>query len=78
MARGAPSRLAGNPTGAGDAAVAGLLSALVEGLPWPDRLARAAALAAAAVLAPVAGEFDPGAYADLGPRIAVTEQAAAA
>ncbi|OII63325.1 1-phosphofructokinase [Streptomyces sp. CC53] len=73
-----PAPVRGNPTGAGDAAVAGLLSAAVEGLPWPDRLARAAALAAAAVLAPVAGEYDPDAYADLRPRVTVTEQAAAA
>ncbi|MER8002847.1 1-phosphofructokinase family hexose kinase [Streptomyces sp. NPDC095613] len=67
----APAR--GNPTGAGDSAVAGLLSALVEGLPWPDRLTRAVALSAATVLAPTAGEFDAGAYEDLLARVAVTE-----
>ncbi|MFF5448195.1 1-phosphofructokinase family hexose kinase [Streptomyces sp. NPDC012888] len=61
--RAAPDRpLSGNPTGAGDSAVAGLLSALVEGLDWPERLSRAAALSAATVLAPAAGEFDPRAY----------------
>ncbi|WAZ22516.1 1-phosphofructokinase family hexose kinase [Streptomyces cinnabarinus] len=77
--RAAPPRtLRGNPTGAGDAAVAGLLSGLVENLPWPDRLARAAALSAASVLAPVAGEFDRGAYEDLLGRIAVTGEASAA
>ncbi|RLL70401.1 1-phosphofructokinase family hexose kinase [Streptomyces sp. Z26] len=70
-----PSRLVGNPTGAGDSAVAGLLSGLVEGLPWPDRLARAVALSAATVRAPVAGEFDTATYADLLPRVVVTEQA---
>ncbi|MEZ7002794.1 1-phosphofructokinase family hexose kinase [Streptomyces sp. AD55] len=60
-----PARLAGNPTGAGDSAVAGLLSGLVERLPWPDRLARAIALSAATVLAPAAGEFDRAAYENL-------------
>ncbi len=73
-----PRRLAGNPTGAGDSAVAGLLSGLVEDLPWPDRLARAVALSAATVIAPAAGEYDASAYADLLPGVTVTEQAAAA
>ncbi|MEU9790659.1 1-phosphofructokinase family hexose kinase [Streptomyces sparsogenes] len=72
-----PRRLAGNPTGAGDAAVAGLLSGLVEGAPWPDRLARAVALSAAAVRAPVAGEFDRGTYDELRGRIEITEDPAA-
>lgn len=70
-----PKAVRGNPTGAGDSAVAGLLSGLVERLPWPERLARAVALSTATVLAPAAGEFDREAYADLLPRIAVTEQA---
>ncbi|MFF2939835.1 1-phosphofructokinase family hexose kinase [Streptomyces niveus] len=69
-----PMAVRGNPTGAGDSAVAGLLSGLVERLPWPERLARAVALSAATVLAPAAGEFDREAYADLLPRVAVTEQ----
>lgn len=69
-----PKAVRGNPTGAGDSAVAGLLSGLVERLPWPERLARAVALSAATVLAPAAGEFDREAYADLLPRVAVTEQ----
>ncbi|MEU0393383.1 1-phosphofructokinase family hexose kinase [Streptomyces sp. NPDC006208] len=73
-----PSPVKGNPTGAGDSAVAGLLSGLVEQLPWPERLSRAVALSAATVLAPAAGEFDAAAYAELLPRIAVTERAAAA
>lgn len=68
----------GNPTGAGDSAVAGLLSGLVEQLPWPDLLARAVALSAATVLAPAAGEFDAAAYEELLPHIAVTELADAA
>lgn len=73
-----PTRVRGNPTGAGDSAVAGLLSALVEGLPWPERLARAVALSAATVAAPVAGEFVPATYEDLLARVAVTGEATAA
>ncbi|PRY38634.1 1-phosphofructokinase family hexose kinase [Umezawaea tangerina] len=51
-----PERVVGNPTGAGDAAVA----ALVAGwhLSWPERLAEAVALSAAAVRSPLAGDFD--------------------
>ncbi|CAL9523362.1 1-phosphofructokinase family hexose kinase [Streptomyces sp. Tu 3180] len=73
-----PADLRGNPTGAGDSLVAGLLSGLVEQLPWPDRLARAVALSAATVLSPVAGEFDRAAYGDLLDRVAVTAEANAA
>ncbi|MGW7554024.1 1-phosphofructokinase family hexose kinase [Streptomyces rimosus] len=68
-----PRRIAGNPTGAGDSAVAGLLSGLVEGLPWPARLTRAVALSAATVRAPAAGEFDRGTYEDLLGEIRVVE-----
>ncbi|MFB7517653.1 1-phosphofructokinase family hexose kinase [Streptomyces sp. NPDC056144] len=67
-----PAPVKGNPTGAGDSAVAGLLSGLVDGVPWPDRLARAVALSAATVLSPVAGEYDATAYAELLPKVAVT------
>ncbi|AXG79422.1 1-phosphofructokinase family hexose kinase [Streptomyces paludis] len=70
----APAR--GNPTGAGDSAVAGILSGLVERLPWPTRLSRAVALSTATVLSPVAGEFDATAYEELLPRIRVTEHPA--
>ncbi|MEV6395547.1 1-phosphofructokinase family hexose kinase [Streptomyces sp. NPDC051907] len=73
-----PAPVKGNPTGAGDSAVAGLLSGLVDGLSWPDRLSRAVALSTATVLAPAAGEFDPTAYEDLLERVTVTEQAVAA
>ncbi|MFI2509297.1 1-phosphofructokinase family hexose kinase [Streptomyces sp. NPDC018972] len=73
-----PRRLRGNPTGAGDAAVAGLLSALVEHRPWPDRLARAAALSAATVLSPTAGDFDRAAYEELLTGVTVTGEATAA
>ncbi|GAA1584535.1 1-phosphofructokinase family hexose kinase [Leucobacter aridicollis] len=59
-----PEPLVGNPTGAGDAAVAAFASAihrgelLTESDP-SDALRRAVAWSAAAVLAPVAGEIDP-------------------
>ena len=52
-----PARVAGNPTGAGDAVVAGLAHGLVLGRPWPERLRHAAALGTAAVAAPGAGQF---------------------
>ncbi|GAA3666161.1 1-phosphofructokinase family hexose kinase [Microbacterium marinilacus] len=48
----------GNPTGAGDAATAGLIAALAAGLGPRDALAWAAVCGAAAVLSPVAGEID--------------------
>jgi tagatose 6-phosphate kinase len=73
-----PARIHGNPAGAGDSVSAGLLSGLVEGLPWPDRLTRAAALSAATVLSPAAGEFDRAGYEELVGRITVTGEATAA
>ncbi|MFI9254629.1 1-phosphofructokinase family hexose kinase [Streptomyces sp. NPDC053069] len=73
-----PARIPGNPTGAGDSAVAGLLSGLVEQLPWPDRLSRAVALSAATVRAPAAGEFDPAVYEELRGRVTVTGVVSAA
>lgn len=73
-----PAPVKGNPTGAGDSAVAGLLSGLVEGLSWPDRLRRAVALSTATVLAPTAGDFDRAAYEELLPRVAIEEHAPAA
>ncbi|MFD8786819.1 1-phosphofructokinase family hexose kinase [Kitasatospora sp. NPDC059599] len=57
-----PEAVAGNPTGAGDAVVAALALGLATGLPWPERLRRAVALSAAAVLAPQAGRFDAEAH----------------
>ncbi|MET8802748.1 1-phosphofructokinase family hexose kinase [Streptomyces sp. NPDC004546] len=73
-----PALVRGNPTGAGDSAVAGLLSGLIENLPWPDRLARAVALSAATVRAPAAGEFDPAVYEELRGTVAVTGVVSAA
>ncbi|MBU2670405.1 hexose kinase [Actinoplanes bogorensis] len=54
--------LAGNPTGAGDACVAALARGLRDRVGWPDLLADAVALSAAAVATPVAGAFDPDVY----------------
>jgi tagatose 6-phosphate kinase len=54
--------VSGNPTGAGDAATAGLAAALLDGDAIAVALRRAAALGAAAVLRPVAGEVDVDAY----------------
>ncbi|MFG2329697.1 1-phosphofructokinase family hexose kinase [Streptomyces sp. NPDC048604] len=73
-----PATVSGNPTGAGDSAVAGLLSALVDQLPWPDRLSRAVALSTATVLSPVAGEFERARYEQLLPEVAVQAQSPAA
>jgi tagatose 6-phosphate kinase len=52
-------RLDGNPTGAGDAAVAGLALGLSRGDALPELLAEAVAISSAAVLHPVAGDVDP-------------------
>jgi tagatose 6-phosphate kinase len=53
-----PRRVAGNPTGAGDACVAALTAGLVAGTAWPDLLRDAVSLSASAVAAPVAGDVD--------------------
>ena len=55
--------VAGNATGAGDAVTAALAHSLLLGRPWDERLRHAAALGAAAVAAPVAGEFSLDRYA---------------
>lgn len=51
--------VSGNPTGAGDAATAGLVAALVGGATLPEALRQAAVVGAAAVLSPTAGAIDP-------------------
>ncbi|MGP3533506.1 1-phosphofructokinase family hexose kinase [Microbacterium sp. RD1] len=61
--------VAGNPTGAGDAATAGLVAALTDGHDVDTALAWAAVLGAAAVLHPVAGEIDAARIPDLCARI---------
>ena len=58
----APERLVGNPTGAGDAAAAAIARGLDSAAGWPQILADATALSAAAVMAPVAGEVDLASY----------------
>jgi tagatose 6-phosphate kinase len=65
-------RLRGNPTGAGDAAVAALAAGLAADDTWPVRLAEAVALSAAAVAAPLAGSFDPAVHRRLRARVDVT------
>ena len=50
--------ISGNPTGAGDAAVAGIAQALTRNADWPDILRNAVAFGAAAVLAPEAGDVN--------------------
>ena len=62
-ARPRPRRSTATRSAPGDAAAAALLAGLVAGTPWPERLADAVALSAAAVHAPVAGSFDADAYA---------------
>jgi tagatose 6-phosphate kinase len=69
-----PARLAGNPTGSGDAAAAALIAGAVAGAPWPDRLRDAVALSAAAVLQPTAGLVDLRDYRRLVPQILVEER----
>lgn len=61
--------VSGNPTGAGDAATAGLVSALVGGSSVRDAMRRAAVVGAAAVLAPEAGAIDPDVLHDLDRRL---------
>jgi tagatose 6-phosphate kinase len=67
-----PEVVAGNPTGAGDACAAALARGLRDGTPWPDLLADAVALSAAAVAAPVAGSVDTARYRRLRPAVTVT------
>ncbi|HEX7305415.1 1-phosphofructokinase family hexose kinase [Lentzea sp.] len=68
--------VAGNPTGAGDAAAAALALHLARSgqrLDWPAALADVVATSAAAVLRPVAGEIDRGARARWIPLTTVEE-----
>ncbi len=63
--RAVPPKVSGNPVGAGDAAVAALAAGMANGRPWEERLARAAAVSAAAVRYPVAGGYHPDDYREL-------------
>ncbi|KAB1141251.1 1-phosphofructokinase family hexose kinase [Streptomyces luteolifulvus] len=71
-----PQALSGNPTGAGDAAVAALALGLVAGVSWPAMLVEAVALSAAAVAAPLAGDFDSTVYRRLQETVTVETVAA--
>ncbi|GIH11479.1 sugar kinase [Rhizocola hellebori] len=68
-----PYAVAGNPTGAGDACVAALARGLLLKTQWPDLIRDAAALSAAAVATPVAGQVDLDLYHKLLPDIVVEE-----
>jgi tagatose 6-phosphate kinase len=70
-----PGEASGNPTGAGDAVVAGLAHGLVLGRSWAERLRHAVALGAATAAAPAAGEFRHADYSRMlaGVRIARCE-----
>ena len=68
-----PGPLTGNPTGAGDAAVAALVAGLSASRPWPEVVRDAVAASAAAVLSPVAGDVDPAQYARLRRQVQVRE-----
>ncbi|MEU7842221.1 1-phosphofructokinase family hexose kinase [Micromonospora sp. NPDC049114] len=69
----APERVAGNPTGAGDALAAVLAHGLLTRAPWRDVLARGAAVSAAAVACPWAGEYDDAVASRLLPGTTVDE-----
>ncbi|MFI5952336.1 1-phosphofructokinase family hexose kinase [Cryptosporangium sp. NPDC051539] len=73
-----PEVVHGNPTGAGDAAVAGLARGLRHRAPWPELLADAVALSAAAVASPIAGSADLALADRFRPAVAVSPLAAAA
>jgi 1-phosphofructokinase/tagatose 6-phosphate kinase len=76
-----PESLAGNPTGAGDAAAAALIAGLADKVSktgragWPETVRDAVALSAAAVLSSVAGEVSPTDYAGFRARTEVREVA---
>jgi tagatose 6-phosphate kinase len=70
-----PAPLAGNPTGAGDAAVAALIAGLAGTAGWPEIVRDVVALSAAAVLSPVAGDVSPADYARLRAQAEVREVA---
>lgn len=58
-----------------EAVAAGLLSGLVEGISWPERIGRALALSAVSIPPPAAGEFEPGAYQAFVPEVQLTRMA---
>lgn len=66
-----PTPVAGNPTGAGDALTAAVARSLHRGDDWPTCLARAVAVAAAAVTVDHAGATDLAVAAELLPTVEV-------
>lgn len=66
------TELTGNPTGAGDAALAALAMSWTR--PWPERLRRAVATSAASVTEPVAGRVDADLAASLLARTDLKEE----
>ena len=66
-----PRRIRGNPTGAGDALAGGIARGLARHDPWPELLADAAAVSAAAVAVPVAGSVAIDVMAELRPGVVV-------
>jgi tagatose 6-phosphate kinase len=54
------------------------VAAIATGTTWPDRLADAVALSAAAVVAPLAGSFDAAAYGRYREQVAVRAASAPA
>lgn len=67
--------LAGNPTGAGDAAAAALIAGLAAAADWPRIVEDTVATSAAAVLSPIAGDVAPADVARLRPHVLVREVA---
>jgi tagatose 6-phosphate kinase len=70
-----PKRVVGNPTGAGDAATAALAAGVKRGTSWPELLAEAVAVSAAAVAHPLAGSFDEAVYRRVRGKVEVREWA---
>lgn len=68
-----PHPVHGNPTGAGDAAVAALAAGFASGAVWPELLSTAVAWSAAAVAAPVAGAVDTRTLAEVTGTVTVRE-----
>ncbi|MGW1680891.1 1-phosphofructokinase family hexose kinase [Saccharopolyspora sp. NPDC002376] len=69
-----PFAVSGNPTGAGDAAVAALAAGIARRETWPDRLRNAVAWSAAAAAAPVAGALDHRMLHDIADSIKIERQ----
>ncbi|MEU6076005.1 hexose kinase [Micromonospora sp. NPDC047074] len=69
----AGQRLAGNPTGAGDAAVAAIAAGLARGHDWPRVMGEVVGWSAAAVLSRVAGEVRPVEAARLAAMVRIEE-----